>query len=58
MMVRFAVNATGAVTNVEEEKSTTKDPGLFECIKGTISAIAFPKPPGTATVTMPLRFKL
>lgn len=57
MMVRVVVNEAGKVTNVEEDKSTTKDAGLFECVKTALSPIAFPKPGGMATILVPLKFK-
>lgn len=57
MLVSFDVNGQGAVTSASETKSTTNNPPLFACIKSALTATAFPKPPGTATVTMPLVFR-
>jgi hypothetical protein len=57
MMVRFVANESGKITNIEEAASTTQNPALFDCVKGIIAAIPFPKPGGTATVMLPIKFK-
>jgi len=57
MVLSFEVNEKGAVTSATETKSTTNSAPLFACIKSAVIATAFPKPPGTATINVPLVFR-
>jgi outer membrane biosynthesis protein TonB len=58
LKLRINVNEGGSVLLVEAEPgSSAADPGLVACMGEAIKAAHFPKPPGMATITVPLVFR-
>ena len=58
LRVRIVVNEGGTVINVDAEPGgTANDPTLVSCIGTAARAARFPKPGGTATVSVPLVFR-
>jgi hypothetical protein len=56
--LRLRLNETGAVTATESEPGgRANDPGLLGCIADTMKTTTFPKPGGTAVITVPLVFR-
>jgi hypothetical protein len=55
LKIRFTVGESGSVTTVEDDGSgSVKNAALVTCIGDALKSTHFPKPPGTATVLMPL----
>jgi hypothetical protein len=58
LTLRLRLNETGAVTATEAEPGGhANDPGLLACIADTMKTTTFPKPGGTAVITVPLVFR-
>jgi hypothetical protein len=58
LTLRLRLNETGAVTSTEANAGgRANDPGLLACIGDAMKATTFPKPGGTATITVPLVFR-
>jgi hypothetical protein len=52
------INEGGAVTQTDAKPGgTANDPGLLGCIGDLMKTVTFPRPGGTATVTVPLVFR-
>jgi hypothetical protein len=58
LTLRLRLNETGLVTATEAEPGgRANDPGLLGCIGDAMKTATFPKPGGTATITVPLVFR-
>ncbi len=58
LTLRVHVNENGAVTGTDAQPGgSASDPGLIACIADAMQAITFPKPGGTAVITVPLIFR-
>jgi hypothetical protein len=58
LTLRLRLNDTGAVTATESQAGgQANDAGLVACIGDAAKAVTFPKPGGTATITVPLVFR-
>jgi hypothetical protein len=58
LTLRINVNEAGKVMVVEGVAGgSANDPVLVACLSDALKALAFPRPPGLATVTAPLVFK-
>ena len=58
LTLRLRLNEAGSVTATESEPGgRANDPGLLGCIGDAMKTATFPKPGGTATITVPLVFR-
>jgi hypothetical protein len=56
--LQLRVNEAGAVVSTEASPGgQANDPGLLACIGDALKSVTFPKPGGTAVITVPLVFR-
>jgi hypothetical protein len=58
LTLQLRINEDGGVTATDGVPGgTANDPGLIACIADAMKNVTFPRPGGTATVTVPLVFR-